>query len=94
MTKKRPTSRPANHPPPKAPKPEITAFVQRADAVAHIEGISRITMSRRLFGKGGGRALDNLAKGGGVNVVSWMDAQLRLSRMESELDAEPQAVTA
>lgn len=72
-------------------KPEIRAFVARADAVAQRMGIRRFTMSRKLFGDTQGRTLENLAKGGGANVIGWFDAHKRLAAFEAELQAESAA---
>lgn len=73
-------------------KPEIRAFVLRADALAKQKNLSRFTMSRRLFGETQGRTLDNLAEGKGANVIGWIEANKRLSEMEDE--TLPQALSA
>lgn len=73
-------------------KPEIRAFIVRADALAQREGVSRFTMSRRLFGDTQGRTLENLADGKGANVIGWIDANKRLDDLECE--DQPQAVSA
>lgn len=72
-------------------KPEIRAFVVRADALAQKQGVSRFTMSRRLFGETQGRTLENLADGKGANVIGWIEANKRLDALEEEY---PQAVSA
>lgn len=73
-------------------KPEIRAFVLRADALAKLWNLSRFTMSRRLFGETQGRTLENLAEGKGANVIGWIEANKRLDELEGE--TQPQALSA
>jgi len=72
-------------------KPEIRAFVARADAVAQQIGCTRFTMSRKLFGDTQGRTLKNLAQGGGANVIGWLEAHKKLAAFEAEFQAESAA---
>lgn len=64
-------------------RPEIRDFVLRAKRICEKRPVSHFGMSRRLF-DGQARALENLAKGQGANVLNFLNALVELEKYETD----------
>lgn len=65
----------------------LPTFIQRCDAYANRAGISRVTVSKKLFGQT--RKLDQLAKGEvDVGVARLREADQVLKTLEREADSD------
>jgi hypothetical protein len=69
-------------------KPEIQQFVALADQVREKRNISRATLSKAIFNDRAG-VIDHLAKGKGCSVVSFLEAERELRRMDIDPNYTP-----